>query len=507
MTNLTEGRRIKKKVKYFGMDISLEVLAGQQRTGTSKSGQKWSQECSANYGYFLKTNSPDGENLDVWLKDGYDPKKPQRRVYVIHQLTPDGSKYDEDKVMMGYPSKESAIADFKKHSYKPNKMFGGMSEFDIEHFQVIAFQAKNSTAMLATQKMYDHFKEKGYLQSYIKSPIQVSQLVSESYNRIIQLSKINIPLFETVVDASYMTVIYSLFRTTLKYPERDIAEIIKAVATKYQYSEDFLVEILEETYGLEIQALQRRILEVFDYETIDRPMFDVWTSNIKNLSFDYAFSCDNIFGESKEIVVTEDAQYTNEDFKDLNEMSPRLIDPVNFGLDNNEKNKSFAQEVINKHNKIIEDNSSYAIYQKGDKGNGYIVQIAKRDNLIHYAVKYKYKAGANRLVGATVTQVAVWKKKNGLGGGLAARIFFDYFLKNYPAIMSDSEQTPDGQSFWISRMTEAYGKGYKIALMNMSKNLIIWFDPKTTTLDQWLEDNDGWSSDRSGEYNRYVISN
>lgn len=47
----------------------------------------------------------DGDELDVFL--GPDPKAPE--VYVIHQCFPDTGMYDEDKVMLGFPSYEAAL--------------------------------------------------------------------------------------------------------------------------------------------------------------------------------------------------------------------------------------------------------------------------------------------------------------------------------------------------------------------------------------------------------------
>ncbi len=185
MTKLTEGRGIVDRIVLDGMDISIEVEAGGTRSGVNFKGERWENKVKAAYGYILGTNSPDGEHLDVWVKKN---AKDGRPVFVIHQLTPDGSKYDEDKVMLGYSSADEAIKAFKDHAFKPENMFGGCSEFGIEHFKVIAYQASNSKAMLASQKMFDKFVEKGLLPKGIKSPIQVSQIVKEGANMGLYIS-------------------------------------------------------------------------------------------------------------------------------------------------------------------------------------------------------------------------------------------------------------------------------------------------------------------------------
>lgn len=185
MTKLTEGRGIVDRIVLDGMDISIEVEAGGTRSGVNFKGERWENKVKAAYGYILGTNSPDGEHLDVWVKKN---AKDGRPVFVIHQLTPDGSKYDEDKVMLGYSTKEEAIKAFKDHAFKPEKMFGGCSEFHIEHFKVIAYQASNSKAMLASQKMFDAFVDKGLLPKGIKSPIQISQIVKEGVDMALHIS-------------------------------------------------------------------------------------------------------------------------------------------------------------------------------------------------------------------------------------------------------------------------------------------------------------------------------
>jgi Inorganic Pyrophosphatase len=177
LIELLEGRAIVNRMSILDLQISIEVNAGEKRTGTSKDGTKWEQVVSASYGYILGTNSPDGEHLDVWVR-----KNPVQncKIYVIHQLSVDGSKYDEDKVMLGYSNKTQAIAEFKKNCFKPNLMFGGCSEFDIEHFKVIAFSARNSKVMIASQDTYDSFEKKGLIPKGIKSPIELSKIVKES---------------------------------------------------------------------------------------------------------------------------------------------------------------------------------------------------------------------------------------------------------------------------------------------------------------------------------------
>jgi len=169
--------KLHSRTHYDGLDISVEVPANGYRRGINKkTGEEWSYKIPASYGYIKGTHSPDGEHLDCYLRK--NPKK-GAQVYVMHQLTPDGSRFDEDKVMLGYSSKSEAIKAFKGMTFKPGTMYGGCTEFDMEHFQVIAFSASNSHAMLTKNATYDEFKRKGLLPRNIKSPLMVARKVCE----------------------------------------------------------------------------------------------------------------------------------------------------------------------------------------------------------------------------------------------------------------------------------------------------------------------------------------
>lgn len=165
-------------MSFDGLDISVEVPADGYRRGKNKrTGEAWAIKVPAHYGYIKGTHSPDGEHLDCYVRKS--PKK-NAKVYVMHQLTVDGSRFDEDKVMLGYSNKNEAIKAFKSVTFKPNVMYGGCTEFDMEHFQLAAFSASKSHAMLTSNETFSDFKARGLLGKTIKSPIMIARRVSES---------------------------------------------------------------------------------------------------------------------------------------------------------------------------------------------------------------------------------------------------------------------------------------------------------------------------------------
>jgi hypothetical protein len=175
--SLSEAK-LHRHMSFDGLDISIEVPADGYRRGKNKrTGEEWAIKVPAHYGYIKGTHSPDGEHLDCYVRK--NPKKGSK-VYVMHQMTVDGSRFDEDKVMLGYTNKNEAIRAFKSVTFKPTVMYGGCTEFEMEHFQVMAFSASTSHAMLTSRETFSDFKKRGLLGKTIKSPIMVARKVSES---------------------------------------------------------------------------------------------------------------------------------------------------------------------------------------------------------------------------------------------------------------------------------------------------------------------------------------
>lgn len=176
--------KIHSNLEFNDLDISIEVPAGGARKGVNKkTGQAWEHKIGAHYGYIKGTHSPDGEHLDCYVRK--NPKK-DAKVYVVHQMTVDGSKFDEDKVMLGFTSSAEARAMFKSCTFKPATMYGGMTEFSMEHFRVVAYQASKSTAMLSDEATFSEFSKKGLLPRGIKSPLMVARRVSEGLSELSQ---------------------------------------------------------------------------------------------------------------------------------------------------------------------------------------------------------------------------------------------------------------------------------------------------------------------------------
>jgi len=116
-------------VDLHGLDVTIEVPKGGLRRGTDKTGKEWQREASDHYGYIKRTQGADGEQVDVYLgPHAHDAAKP---VFVIDQVKPGTSKFDEHKVMLGYATGREARASYDKNFPKGLKVFGGIRKMSV----------------------------------------------------------------------------------------------------------------------------------------------------------------------------------------------------------------------------------------------------------------------------------------------------------------------------------------------------------------------------------------
>lgn len=114
-----------------GMNMAIENKAGTHRhwyNPHDKTEGKTKMLCD--YGYIQKTMGMDGEKVDVYI----GPNTKAANVYVVHQMkAPDFKKYDEDKCMIGFDSKDDAVNAYHKH-YNNKKFLGSVTEMPIKTF-------------------------------------------------------------------------------------------------------------------------------------------------------------------------------------------------------------------------------------------------------------------------------------------------------------------------------------------------------------------------------------
>ena len=140
--------KLSKRMKFRGLDISIETDEGEVRHWTdSSTGDKGKTKMHVPYGYIRRTAGADGDHVDVFV----GPYETADNVYVIHQRkAPDFKAYDEDKCMLGFNSAEEAKAAYKNH-YSDDRFFGSMTTMSFEEFKkkaLATYEAPGKIAMM-----------------------------------------------------------------------------------------------------------------------------------------------------------------------------------------------------------------------------------------------------------------------------------------------------------------------------------------------------------------------
>ena len=120
--------------EYKGLNIVVEWPKGSIRDGKDEHGNPWRREQKADYGYIDDTSAAgDKEPLDIYIGD---EDRKSNRVYVLEQLTEDGS-FDEYKMVTGVPSLEAAQKLYLDHYPKGwgDTRLGDAFETDLDHLR------------------------------------------------------------------------------------------------------------------------------------------------------------------------------------------------------------------------------------------------------------------------------------------------------------------------------------------------------------------------------------
>lgn len=124
------GNYKKARIQWNGIEIAIECPAGTTRSGIDRDGHAWQTRMLFPYGYVVGSMGVDGDPVDVYV----GPNERAPMVYVVHQRKAGRwSEYDEDKVMLGFDSAESARAAFLAHYDNP-KFLGDMTVMSVGDF-------------------------------------------------------------------------------------------------------------------------------------------------------------------------------------------------------------------------------------------------------------------------------------------------------------------------------------------------------------------------------------
>lgn len=128
----------KAEIKINGLKIEIENPYGSIRKGTDKNGKSWECELKDSYGEISNTIGKDGDPIDVFIRPNLTQNEADKidKVFIVEQIDPATGLFDEHKVIMGYPDKESAKNAYLSNYEKNWKGLGNIIEISISDFKL-----------------------------------------------------------------------------------------------------------------------------------------------------------------------------------------------------------------------------------------------------------------------------------------------------------------------------------------------------------------------------------
>lgn len=183
----------------------------------------------------------------------------------------------------------------------------------------------------------------------------------------------------------------------------------------------------------------------------------------------------------------------------LNEMSPQRI----------KLNHSYVTEYqkdildnINKAKLIKTLTEQVGFYSLSTlKGNYYFLY---KEKVIYYFVHYKTFPEFKNIKSTPFRQCLVWRnkqKRSSATVGFARKVFWEILFKKYKAVISDNQQSKDGEGLWDNLIVDAFEKGYLVKIHNTND----WSFREYDSFEDLANDKDSHYGD-SNFYQRFIIS-
>jgi GNAT superfamily N-acetyltransferase len=101
---------------YHGqVDVQGIIVCIENRRGSVRRGPGWKTKMGHHYGEIRGTRGADGDALDAYVGDNHD----SNLVVIVHQKEPGTTRYDEDKVMLGFGTVVEALKAYRDHYDRP----------------------------------------------------------------------------------------------------------------------------------------------------------------------------------------------------------------------------------------------------------------------------------------------------------------------------------------------------------------------------------------------------
>jgi DNA topoisomerase-1 len=138
---LIKARPLQGRINFLGLDISVECRMGAIRQWKDPhNGQEGMTRMRRPYGYIKGTLGSDGDHCDVYV----GPHRDAANVYIVTQMkAPDFTRFDEEKILLGFTSQAEARAFYLQH-YDDSRFMGKITAMPFAEFAEAVMQTRGS---------------------------------------------------------------------------------------------------------------------------------------------------------------------------------------------------------------------------------------------------------------------------------------------------------------------------------------------------------------------------
>lgn len=130
------------------------------------------------------------------------------------------------------------------------------------------------------------------------------------------------------------------------------------------------------------------------------------------------------------------------------------------------------------------------------------------DMLSMVTYEMEFKVNEHPTLGQFVWQTSVWRGNSALISHLPTEMFFEYLVKTYHTVLTDSKQSWDGKRFWLDRIDNAFDRGINVYFFDFSTSNLTKIETKTDWLQFYkINQNKIWGKTNLHQMMRMVISN
>lgn len=178
------GNYKKGHLSFGGYDYTVETPKGVTRSGKDEQGKPWSVTMHDTYGYILGKIGVDGDHIDMFINDAADLDTFDGNVYVVDQVNPETSEFDEHKVMYGYPSEEAATEAYLANYSNGWKGLGKVTAVPKATFDKWLESSDRKTKPFAEYAMVQKEQRAAYEEEMMQDGAH-----SEAFDKIVDLAK------------------------------------------------------------------------------------------------------------------------------------------------------------------------------------------------------------------------------------------------------------------------------------------------------------------------------